>query len=222
MISAASTTNTAPGTASPIIKALATFFSWIFHPLFIGLYMCMYIVYLQPDYFIGVSKVARLQTILIYIVNSIFFPLISVLLCKALGFIDSIYLNTKKDRILLYTICMIFFFWNFYVFRNKGDIPGIVAIMALGIFLATVIAFIANIYFKISMHAIGVGGLIGFFTVLLYTSPVVVSIPFAFAVLIAGITCTARLLISDHNMADIFLGLVAGLISQWIAAWFLG
>lgn len=220
MISSVSTTN--PGTASPIIKALAVFFSWIFHPLFIGLYMCLYIVYVQPDYFIGVNKVAKMQTILIYIVNSIFFPLISVLLCKALGFIDSIYLNTKKDRILLYTICMIYFFWNFYVFRNKGDIPGIVATMALGIFLAIVAAFIANIYFKISMHATGVGGMIGFFAVLLYTSPAVVSVPFAFAIFIAGITCTSRLLVSDHNTADVFFGLIAGFISQWVAAWFLG
>lgn len=220
MISSVSTTHS--GSASPVVKTLAIFFSWIFHPLFIGLYMCLYIVYLQPDYFIGVSKITKLQTVLIYVVNSIFFPLISVLLCKALGFIDSIYLKTKKDRILLYTICMIYFFWNFYVFRNKSDTPAVVAVMALGIFLATVFAFIANIYFKISMHATGVGGMIGFFTVLLYTSPVVISAPLALAVLIAGITCTARLLASDHNMADIVLGLIAGFTSQWIAAWFLG
>ena len=220
MISPVSTASS--GTTSPIIKVLATFFSWVFHPLFIGLYMCLYIVYLQPDYFIGVSKFTKLQTILIYVVNSIFFPLISVLLCKALGFIDSIYLNTRKDRILLYTICMIYFFWNFYVFRNKSATPPIIATMALGIFLAIVLAFIANIYFKISMHAIGVGGMIGFFTVLLYASPAFVSLPLAVAILIAGITCTSRLLIADHNMADIFLGFIAGFISQWIAAWFLG
>ncbi|MCC6290013.1 MAG: hypothetical protein IT249_19205 [Chitinophagaceae bacterium] len=220
MISSVSTTHREQ--TSPAIKILANFFSWIFHPLFIGLYMCLYIVYLQPDYFMGVSKVAKLQTVLIYVVNSIFFPLISVLLCKALGFINSIYLKTRKDRILLYTICMIYFFWNFYVFKNKEDIPAVMAIITLGIFLATVMAFLANIYFKISMHATGVGGLIGFFTVLLYLSPGIVSIPFAFAVLIAGITCTSRLLVSDHNMADIILGLMAGFISQWIAAWFLG
>ncbi|MFT3948892.1 MAG: hypothetical protein QM763_18150 [Agriterribacter sp.] len=220
MISSVSTTNREQ--TLPVIKILANFFSWIFHPLFIGLYMCLYIVYLQPDYFIGISRMTKLQTVLIYVVNSIFFPLISVLLCKALGFIDSIYLNTRKDRILLYTICMIYFFWNFYVFKNKEGIPAVMAIITLGIFLATVMAFLANIYFKISMHATGAGGLIGFFTVLLYLSPGVVSIPFAFAVLIAGITCTARLLVSDHNMADVILGLTAGFISQWIAAWFLG
>jgi hypothetical protein len=215
--------STAPANnTSFAIKWLAVFFSWIFHPLFIGLYMCLYIVYLQPDFFIGVSKIGKLQTILIYVVNSIFFPLISVLLCKALGFIQSVYLNTKKDRILLYTISMIFFFWTFYVFRNKPDIPPVMATMALGIFFAVVLAFLANIYFKISMHATGVGGLIGFFSVLLYTSPVIISIPFAIAILIAGIACTSRLLLSAHNMADIILGLSAGIISQWAAVGFLG
>jgi len=40
-------------------------------------------------------------------------------------------------------------------------------------------------------------------------------------VLIAGLTCTARLLISDHKPGDLVFGLFAGFISQWIAAWFI-
>lgn len=207
---------------SPVIRGIAIFFSWIFHPLFIGLYMCLYIVYLQPDYFLGVSDKGKMQTVLIYVANSIFFPLVSVLLCKALGFIQSVYLDNRKDRILVYTISMIFFFWTFYVFNNKEGVPLILAKMALGVFLAVVAAFLSNIYFKISMHATAVGGLVGFFTVLLYTSPAIISIPFAAAILIAGITCTSRLLVSDHSMADIVLGFIAGFVSMWVADWFLG
>ncbi|MFT3702220.1 MAG: hypothetical protein QM802_07615 [Agriterribacter sp.] len=206
---------------SPLAKIFGTFISWIFHPLFIGLYITLCVVYGIPEYFIGIDAKRKLQWVFIYIINGVFFPVISVLLCKALGFIQSVYLNTQKERIILYSISMIFFFWTFYVFKNITDVPAVMAQMSLGIFLAVVLAFLANIYIKISMHATGVGGMVGFFTVLLYASPVFVSVPLAIAILITGLTCTARLLVSDHEPGDIVFGLIAGFISQWIAAWFI-
>jgi hypothetical protein len=215
------TISSSPTMSSPFTKFFASFVSWIFHPVLIGLYMTVYLVYGTSDYFIGIGENGKVQMVLIYIINGVFFPVISVLLCKALGFIQSIYLNTQKERIILYSISMIFFFWTFYVFKNKPGVPAIMAQMGLGIFLAVVFDFLANIYIKISMHATGVGGLLGLLTVLLYTSPSLVALPLALAVLITGLTCTARLLVSDHRPGDIAWGLIAGFISQWIAAWFI-
>lgn len=206
---------------SPGAKLFGNFFSWIFHPLMVGCYMALFLIYGTADYFIGISPAGKFQTLLIYIINSVFFPLVSVLLCKALGFIQSFYLRTQKERIVLYSITMIFFFWTFYVFKNKAGVPTVMAQMSLGIFFASVAAFIANIYLKISMHAIGVGGMIGFFTTLLYATTGMVNLPLAASVLIAGITCTARLLVSDHTTNEISWGVVAGFLCQLLAAWFI-
>ena len=214
----------APDTAAvlPAVRTGAHFFSWLFHPLLVGLYMAIYLIYIDPEYFIGINVSGKTQVLFIYIINSIFFPLLSVLLCKALGFVQSVYLKTQKERIILYAISMIFFFWTFYVFKNKPGIPVIMAQMSLGIFLAVIIDFVANIFFKISMHATGAGGLMGLFTVLLYTSSGFINIPLAIAIFITGLICTSRLLVSDHRMGDIVFGLIAGYLSQWMAYWFIG
>ena len=207
----------APDTAAvlPAVRTGAHFFSWLFHPLLVGLYMAIYLIYIDPEYFIGINVSGKTQVLFIYIINSIFFPLLSVLLCKALGFVQSVYLKTQKERIILYAISMIFFFWTFYVFKNKPGIPVIMAQMSLG-------NFVANIFFKISMHATGAGGLMGLFTVLLYTSSGFINIPLAIAIFITGLICTSRLLVSDHRMGDIVFGLIAGYLSQWMAYWFIG
>jgi hypothetical protein len=39
------------------------------------------------------------------------------------------------------------------------------------------------------------------------------------AVLLTGLVCTARLLVSNHTTGEIYLGLLAGCISQAIGAW---
>lgn len=203
------------------LKIFASLISWLFHPLLVGLYITIYLVYINPEYFIGLSKWTKLQTIFIYILNSIFFPVISLLLCKALSFIQSFYLHTQKDRIVGYSITMIFFFWTFYVFKNKPDVPSIMAQVSLGVFLATIAAFIANIYIKVSMHAIGAGGLVSLFICILFAGNSVVVVPLAAAILIAGLIATARLLLSAHNSFDIGWGFVIGFLSQLLAAWFI-
>ncbi|MBL0145898.1 MAG: hypothetical protein IPP48_09160 [Chitinophagaceae bacterium] len=85
-------------------------------------------------------------------------------------------------------------------------------------FLASSAALLANIYFKISMHAIGVGGLLGVFLLIMKSNTMLMTWPLAAAVLIAGLVCTARLLISDHSTKDIYSGLLVGIVSQFVAA----
>ena len=207
--------------APPLLRYAASLISWLFHPLLLGLYMCTYLVYGPSDYFMGIGARDRGQTVLIYIINSVFFPLVTVLLCKALGFIRSLYVNTQKERIIIYSITMIFFFWTFYVFHNKPGMPPVMAKMALGIFLAVSADFVANIYLKVSMHATGAGGMAGLLVMTLFTSSAFIGYPIAIAILIAGLVCTARLLVSDHSMKDIVIGLVSGFLGQWLAFYFL-
>ena len=112
-----------------------------------------------------------------------------------------------------------FFFWAYTVFNKQNIYPPILSSFILGVFLAASAALIANIYFKISMHAIGVGGLMGLCIVIANSQTMLMTWPLALALLIAGIVCTARLIVSDHTQRDIYLGLALGLSAQLIASW---
>ena len=59
---------------------------------------------------------------LIVALNIVFFPLISVLLLRAVGFIDSLFLRTQKDRIIPYIASGIFFFWAYTVFKQQAAV----------------------------------------------------------------------------------------------------
>ena len=52
------------------------------------------------------------------------FPLVTVLLAKGLGFIDSVYLKTQRDRIIPYIACEIYYFWIAYVLRHQAEYSG--------------------------------------------------------------------------------------------------
>jgi hypothetical protein len=202
----------------PLLKWPANFVSYLFHPSFVPVYIIAFLVYVHPSYFAGFSERGKLQTIIISIINLVAFPLITVLLLRAVGFLDSIFLRTRKDRIIPYMASGIFFFWAYTVFKKQEMYPPIMPIFVLGVFLAASGGLIANIYFKISMHAIGMGGLLGIFYVVAKDNTMLMTWPVAMALLIAGIVCTARLLLNTHTQKDIYAGLALGFLSQIIAS----
>ena len=200
------------------VRFFAHLFSYIFHPLFIPFYVCWFLAYVHPSYFSGFGASGKLRVMLMVTLNAIFFPLVTVMLLKALGFIKSIVSPTQQDRILLYVSSMIFFFWAQYSLREQPEIPRILVAFMFGVFISSAAALMANIYFKISMHAIGMGGLVGIAFVIMQQNTMLMTWPFSAALLIAGVVCTSRLLISDHTQKEIYSGLLVGFACQLIGA----
>ena len=181
-----------------------------------------YLVFINYGFFAGINEKEKVWILIRVILNMIFFPAVSVVLLKAVGFIDSIFLKTQKDRIIPYMTSGIFYFWMYLVFRNQPGLPQIITAFVLGVFLTSSVGLIANIYYKISMHAMGCGGMLGIMLIVLKTgSYYPFTVPFIFFVLITGTVCTSRLIISNHTQKEIYMGLFFGFICQFISAVFI-
>ncbi len=205
-----------------ILRFFAQVISYIFHPVFIPAYITYFLVFIHPAYFVGIDPATKWSFFRSVVINMVFFPLVTVLLLKGVGFIDSVFLKTQKDRIIPYVTCGIFFFWMYLVFRNLQQVSTILTSFVFGVFITSSVALIANIYYKISMHALGVGGALGIMLLILFTNPSwSVSIPLMITILICGMVCTSRMIISNHTQKEIYVGLFFGVVCQFIASWFI-
>jgi hypothetical protein len=207
---------------APFSKPLllgAKFISFVFHPLFVGIMMMFFITYLHPTFFIAVSAKAKLFKFLTFVNNNFVFPVLIVLLLRGLGFSQSVLMKTQKERIVPYIATIIFFFWTFYVFQNQPDSPQVLIDTCQGIFFASCLGLIFNNFFKISMHAIGMGGLIGMMMVIAFSGQAFSFWPLPLAILLTGLVCTARLIVTDHTKEDLFMGLLIGIGTQLLAWW---
>ncbi len=201
-----------------VIKFVAHFFSYVFHPLFIPLYVTWFLTFVHPYLFAGFSVQQKTWLLIRISYTMVFFPLITVVLLKALGFIKSMLLTTQQDRIIPYIACGIFFFWAYLVFRNQPNIPTVLTAFTFAVFISSSVALMANIYFKISMHAIGMGGVLGLFLLIMNSNTMLMTLPLSIAFLLTGIVCTARLIISDHTAKEIYAGLFVGIACQLVAS----
>ena len=201
-----------------VIKWLAHFFSFIFHPLFIPVIATWFLAYLQPGYFTGISPHEKNLIILRVGYITIFYPALTVLLLKGLGFIKSIFLKTQRERIAPYIATNFFYFWMFLVFRNQPEVPSILTSYIFGAFLASSVALIANIYYKISMHALAVGSLCGLMLIIIFSAFTYAVFLIAMIIfLVTGIVSTSRLIVSNHKPFDIYSGIILSILCQIVA-----
>ena len=201
-----------------ILKS-STIFSYVFHPLFIPVYITLFLLLVHPYIFAGLDDWGKLGNLLQIFVNCTFLPVVTVLLLKGLKFIDSVYLKTQKERIVPYVICMIFYFWNWYAFKNNHGAKEMVS-LSMAVFNACVFGFLANISLKVSMHAIAVGVMSTFMALLAFNDSANLTLYLSISILITGIVCTSRMIVSDHSAKEIYIGLVIGIFSQLAAHYF--
>lgn len=196
------------------LKATANLFSYIFHPLFIPVYISVFLVKVQPYFFSGISPLEQKLLIPRFIVIYSMFPLISLLLLRGLNFIRSVKLKTQRERIAPYIICMIYYFGHWYFLKKENFLPPNFIIFTGAIFFACVVGFLANIFMKISMHAIAAGVMIAFVTIMAFTQSGDFGVYVSVSLLIAGLVCTSRFIVSDHTQGEVYWGLGAGIITQ--------
>jgi membrane-associated phospholipid phosphatase len=206
---------------SPALRAVAQVISYLLHPLFVPVIVTFLTVQALPEYFVNFKQASlRFSYDTLYfrvIMISLFFPLLTVLLARALNFIDSFYLHSQRDRIIPYMACIIYYFWAFYSFKRQGVAPAFYNAFFLGVFLAVILSFIANIFVKISMHTTGWGGVIGFILTLMWGMHMNVTVPLVITVFVAALVATSRMVLSAHSPADVYAGFLVGILCQQVA-----
>lgn len=216
-------------------RAFARFLSFVAHPLLVLSYVLLLQMALDPCSF-GARQMSDPQSVVLLMsvfVCTVVLPGFAVALMKPLGLIKSLEMEDKQDRIGPYIVSGVFYLWLVKNLLSDGQTPQLYVIFALGATIGLFLAFLINIFSKISAHAVGMGGLVAMLLFLVVDwndAGIVVPLPggglqiSTFVVLIlgivlAGLVGTARLALKAHEPADIYRGYAVGFVSILLAAW---
>lgn len=208
--------------------------SVLFHPLLMPTYMLALLLLVNP-YLFGVSSwgdhISKLLLLRVFI-STFLLPMVGVAMLRGVGFISSLEMRDKSERIGPYIITGIFYLWMFRNLVDNPQIPTAFTIFMLGAVIGVFLAFFINIFSKISAHAVGMGGLVAMVVItmflfsydtfslqtdwfgMLHFNMTVVLLA---ALLAAGLTGTARLWLHAHIPSEVYGGFFIGFLSQLIA-----
>lgn len=208
------------------LKWTAQVFSYLFHPLFIVTYVLLLLMWVRP-YDFGSSSFSGAVALNDVMLIRVFFstallPGLAVIMMKFLGLIETLQMRDKQERIGPYIATGVFYLWIFINIRINPAFPLYFKVFMLGSTIGLFLAFFINLFSKISIHAVAMGGLLGLVFLGLFIADF--SNFFFLAqllILVIGIVGTARLILNAHEPTDIYGGYLIGFLAQLIALYFL-
>ncbi len=190
--------------------------SFLFHPLLMPTYLFSIMLSLFPT----LLRHEELKWLFLGIVLIVTFvvPVWTTLVLKHFGIINSIYLKTKKERIVPFLATVIIYTIAAYFFSTLNiDVFNIFPKMML--LLATSIGITLGITFfwQISAHAIGISGILGVLTRIAFSVESLELLIFLMiGIILTGFVMSARLKLNAHSPAQVYAGFGIGFLSCFI------
>jgi hypothetical protein len=192
-------------------KRVSFLISFIFHPVFVNLFsfVLLFVVFPYLQYVVS----GRLQTfyILFVFITTGLIPALAVGLLKLMGRVNSVLLDNQEERTTPYIITAGIYLFDYYFFQRMSS-PIILNGYLLACASIVVAVLIINRFYKISIHAASLGGLMGVAVSGLHTANFDIRILIAILFIITGLTASARLFAKSHIPQQVYAGFLLGLV----------
>lgn len=191
-------------------RKIATILSTLLHPLLMPTIGVLVIFSTQSHVTFIPFELRRLVTIII-LVSTCILPLSILPLFIQLGVIKSIQMETAKERILPLLSTSIFFILG-YFFLLKFQLPAFILMFFLGTLCAVLLSMTISFFWKISIHMVGVGGLLGALSSMAIKYGVNTHVWIFIAIIVAGILGSSRLILGAHKPKQVYAGFLLGIV----------
>ena len=151
----------------------------------------------------------------ILISNSIIFPLVSIFWLIRKGKVSSLEMSNHKERSLPLIKTVIWMSFGYYLLQKNLLYTPILKAELLGAIIIILTASIVSKYWKISLHLLGIGGVVGVFIALQIMHGDFLNILILF-ILLSGLLGVARIKQKAHNYAQVYSGFLVGLSIELI------
>jgi hypothetical protein len=193
---------------------LSKFISIVLHPVFMPLLTLHLTLEARPSGACSISN--DLNYIYgILICCTIILPLLSIFFLIKKGMVSSLEMSNHKERSLPLFITVLWMSLGFYMLRNILGYAPILKAEIIGAILIVLFAAIISKFWKISLHLLGIGGVVGVFIALQLIEGGVMYL-LLFFILLSGILGIARIAQKAHNHTQVYVGFLLGVSVELI------
>ncbi len=198
------------------MKNLAHILSFIFHPLLMATYGCLIVFFglTNTIYFIFTPLKLKLVLTLTVFAFTFLLPSLNLLILYKLNYVSSLKIENRKERTFPLIMTSLCYFGLFYMIYDFNIWPAI-KLFILGAGLCILCAAIINLWWQISAHMIGIGGLVGVLLAISFFMQIPIFYAITICLITAGLVGFARLQLNAHTPSQVYIGFVFGCLMQF-------
>ena len=193
---------------------LTQLISILLHPMFMPILALNLTLLVLPSLAFTLSQ----NLLLIYgilVFSTMVLPLISIFWLMQKGKVSSLEMSNHKERSLPLFKTVIWMSFGYYLLQNLLFYTPILKAELLGAILIILLAAIISKFWKISLHLLGIGGVVGVFIALQIMHGDFLYLLLLF-ILLSGLLGVARIKQKAHNYAQVYAGFLVGLSVELI------
>ncbi len=179
--------------------------SILFHPILMPSWFTL--ILFSSNTYISLLIPLQLKYVLfsMIFITTAMFPLLFVLMMVKRKIVSDIYLRKREDRIYPFAITALFYFLSYYLIRQL-PLYDVFSLFLLGSTFLVFFSFLITFFWKISVHLMGIGGLLGGLTGLVIRLNLDFTAMIIYGLLIAGLLGFARLQLNAHKPLQVYTG----------------
>lgn len=194
------------------MRAAAQFISVVFHPLLLTSYLTLLLcIFFPPMLMVSPDKIWIMAGFVCAI--TFVLPALNLVIFRYFGNIASLALSERKERVMpfffiaiMYTMVTVLFYYKLPVSSNLVRLLMIISALVI-------IAAIATLFYKVSIHSMAMWGGVG---ILLPLNKMVITgellYPTVGVIVITGLVMSSRLVLNAHVPREILIGSILGFV----------
>ena len=194
------------------VNRLANVISYLFHPLLMPT-LGLLVIFNSGSFISNLPfEIKRMAYITVFI-GTFILP-ISIIPFFLFGrLVSSIKMSNRGERVLPLAITALLYYISFFI-MTKSSIGPVVTIFMLATAVIVTLVLGISFFWKISAHLAGIGGITGLIISLTFRLKADLMSYLVIILIIAGLVSLARLLLDEHNPAQVYSGFLLGLITM--------
>lgn len=193
--------------------------SVLFHPLIMPTLGILLLLYAIVPFTLMNDDAKRIIIILVLVTTFIIpLALLPILYYRKLH--QAVFKSERQERIIPLIFTSLMYFMAFYSLRRLG-VPYLIQFFMFASTLSVVFTLLISLFWKISAHAIGIGGLTAFIVIMMMFYHVDLILYLFIAILLSGIICSSRLGLHEHTPLQVYVGYITGFLVMYFSFYIL-
>ena len=190
--------------------------SLVVHPLLMPTFLFLIIYFQAPIVLSPISEGSFRYLLFAIAITTCIIPLLSIISFKYSSMVGSIELENRRDRLGPFLFISIFYTITAFMFGLNDNINPLLTVIFAAMTVNVVLLALITLWFKVSVHAASVMGLVGMLVALAFKYPGSgLRVPVIYSFLIAGLVMTSRLYLNAHTPKEVGLGALVGFFVSW-------
>ncbi len=201
-----------------MLRNIAKAISAVMHPMLVPIFAMLFVFY-GPLPWAYMSGDYKSTVVLFASFGMCVIPLLFIGILMLLEMVTDVEMPSKRERILPIFVTMLSLVATYYVMVSKAGVVVLEPITALILseLSMLILAFIITPFWKISLHAMGLGALLVFVIFICMLSKTPFHIQASIIFIISGLVAWARLYLDAHSQMQLVVGYMLGALSSLFA-----